>query len=91
VWNNENDYVGCPPGDKDVSEDPLFVSIPAEENGDYYLAQRASGQPDDSPCVDAGSDTAAKRGLQKKTSRTDKGDDAGVVDMGYHYPKSPIP
>jgi hypothetical protein len=37
--------------------------------------------------VDAGSDTAAKLGLQNKTTRTDKRGDSGIVDMGYHYPK----
>jgi len=91
VWNNTNDYVGCAPGDKDISMDPLFVSVPTEKNGDYYLAQQASGQPDDSPCVDTGNDTAPKPDLQKRITRTDKADDVGVVDMGYHYPKSPVP
>jgi len=91
VWNNEKEYVGCFAGDKDISENPLFVSIATEKNGSYYLAQQASGQPHDSPCVDRGSDTAVKLGLQKRTSRTDKADDAEIVDIGYHYPKSPVP
>jgi parallel beta-helix repeat protein len=87
VWNNENGYIGRSPGDKDFSKDPLFVSFPTEKNGNHYLSQRASHQPSDSPCVDAGSDTAAKLGLQDKTTRTDKRGDTGMVDMGYHYPK----
>ena len=86
AWNNENEYVGCTPGDKDFSKDPLFVSLPSETNGNYYLGQRASGQDSDSPCVDAGSDTAAKLGLGNKTTRTDKAADTGIVDVGYHYP-----
>jgi hypothetical protein len=87
VWNNENEYVGCTPGDKGFSKDPLFVSFPLERNGNYYLSQQASRQPSDSPCVDAGSDTAAKLGLQNKTTRTDKRGDSGIADIGYHYPK----
>ena len=37
-----------------------------------------------SPCVDAGSDTAANLGLDTLTTRTDATPDAGIVDMGYH-------
>jgi len=91
VWNNKKEYVGCIPGDKGFSKDPLFVSVASEKNGNYYLGQRASGQDSDSPCVDAGSDTAAKLGLGDKTTRTDKVGDTGIVDVGYHYTKSPIP
>ncbi|MDY6953928.1 MAG: hypothetical protein SWE60_20675, partial [Thermodesulfobacteriota bacterium] len=88
VWNNENDYAGCSSGDRDFSKDPLFVSLASEKNGGYYLSQRPSGQDAKSPCVDAGSDAAASLGLDKKTSRTDKVEDAGTVDLGYHYPSA---
>ncbi len=91
VWNNENDYVGAPPGHKDISKDPLFVSLPSEKNGNYYLSQRASGQASDSPCVNGGSAAAEKLGLGDKTTRIDKVGDTGQVDTGYHYPKSPAP
>jgi len=91
VWNNEQDYEGCTSGDKDLSKDPLFVSIPSEKNGAYYLRQRASGQAPDSPCVDAGGEQAVTAGLGGRTTRTDKAGDTGVVDMGYHYPKTPVP
>ena len=91
VWNNENEHVGCTPSDKGFSKDPLFVTVALEKNGNYYLGQRASGQNSDSPCVDAGSDTAAKPGLGNKTTRTDKVGDTEMVDIGYHYPKSAIP
>ena len=91
VWKNENDYVGSNPGDKDFSKDPLFVSLGTERNGNYYLSQRASQQSSESPCVDAGSDAANKLGLGDRTSRTDKVGDTGKVDVGYHYPKSPVP
>ena len=39
----------------------------------------------DSPCVDAGSDTAVNLGVDHHTTRTDKLGDEGIVDMGYHY------
>jgi parallel beta-helix repeat protein len=87
VWNNENDYVGSTPGDKDFSRDPLFVSLSSEKNGNYYLSQRAAGQDNESPCVDAGIGTAAKLGLAEKSTRIDKAGDTGVVDLGYHYSK----
>ena len=61
---------------------PLFVTGP---KGDYYLSQVASGQVSDSPCVNAGSDTAANLGLDTKTTRTDQVPDSGQVDIGYHY------
>jgi len=45
VWGNSgHDYVGCEPGEGDISEDPLFVGgIPF----DYHLTAI-------SPCIDAG-------------------------------------
>ena len=42
-----------------------------------------------SPCVDAGSDTAANLCMDTYTTRTDHVSDAGIVDMGYHYPTIP--
>ena len=86
VWHNENDYLDCVPGDRSNSKDPLFVSLSSERNGEYYLSQRP-GQGSQSPCVDAGGATAAKLGLENKTTRVDKVEDTGVVDLGYHYPK----
>lgn len=70
-------------GEGNISDDPLFISGPL---GDYYLSCREAGQAADSPCIDAGSGTAESRGLEKLTTRTDQVTDAGIVDMGYHYP-----
>ncbi len=64
-----------------IDQDPLFVHGPLH---DYYLSQLAAGQGINSPCVDAGSDTAGNLGLDALTTRTDGVGDAGVVDMGYH-------
>jgi hypothetical protein len=66
------------PNNHNMSEDPLFVA-------GYYLSQLASGQTEQSPAVDAGSNTAGAVGLADRTTRTDGVGDANIVDMGYHY------
>ena len=97
MWNNAGDELlgtgvfdvtysnieGGWPGDGNIDSDPLFAAGPA---GCYYLGQTAAGLLFDSPCVDAGSDTAANLGLDALTTRRDEVSDAGIVDMGYHYP-----
>jgi hypothetical protein len=70
-------------GAGNLDADPLFVNGPL---GSFYLSQIAAGQASDSPCVDAGSDAASNLDLDMLTTRTDEESDAGVVDMGYHYP-----
>jgi hypothetical protein len=62
-----------------INADPLFV-------GSYYLSQIEAGEAVNSPAVDAGSDSAASLGLDQATTRSDGVGDAGVVDMGLHYP-----
>ena len=72
-------------GRGNISGDPLFVAGPL---GDYYLSQTATEEKEqqyDSPCVDAGTGTAASWGLDTYTTRTDAVCDSGTVDMGYHY------
>ncbi|MHC4867817.1 MAG: right-handed parallel beta-helix repeat-containing protein, partial [Planctomycetota bacterium] len=76
------DVQGGWPGTGNIDADPRFVSGP---EGDYYLSQTAAGQAVDSPCVDAGSDTAVRLGLDQCTTRTDGAGDEGIADMGYHY------
>ncbi|MHC4867426.1 MAG: LamG-like jellyroll fold domain-containing protein, partial [Planctomycetota bacterium] len=65
-----------------IGVDPCFAGGPL---GDYFLSQVAAGQAEDSPCVDAGSDTAVRLGMDQCATRTDAGGDEGIVDMGYHY------
>ena len=65
-----------------ISADPLFATGPL---GAYYLSLVAAGQANDSPCVNAGSDTSANLGLNLYTTRVDDMGDSGLVDMGYHY------
>ena len=71
-----------PGADGNISSDPLFVTGP---RGDYYLSHTAAGQASDSPCIDAGSDTATSLGVDDRTTRTDGVPDSGTADMGYHY------
>jgi len=66
-----------------MADPPLFTRGPL---GDYYLSQTAAGQGADSPCADAGSDTAANIQLDSYTTRTDQVGDSDLVDLGYHYP-----
>ena len=75
-------------GEGNIDADPLFAGGPL---GCYYLSHVATGQPFNSPCIDAGSDTAANLGLNVLTTRRDEIGDAGIVDMGYHYPISGQP
>ena len=70
------------PGSGIIDANPFFVS---GSKGDYYLSQIGSGQANDSPCLNAGSGTAAEFGLDSYTTRTDHASDAGTVDLGYHY------
>lgn len=90
--NIEGGYAGV--GNRDA--DPLFCVGPV---GEYYLSQTASGQPDDSPCLDAGSDqsdnicfTMPTREIcmDELTTRTDSIPDSGTVNMGFHYSLVPF-
>ncbi len=94
IWGNDPDSMhglgllsytdieGGYSGTGNINADPCFVIGPL---GDYYLSQIAAGQTSDSPCVDAGSDTAGNLGMDTLTTRTDHVIDTGIVDMGYHY------
>ena len=93
IWNNSGtqvagavvsycDVQGGYSGTGNINADPCFVSGPF---GGHYLSEVAAGQDSNSPCVNAGSDTAANLGMDIVTTRTDEVPDAGIVDMGYHY------
>jgi hypothetical protein len=78
------DFEGGYPGTGNINANPLFVIGPGTYGG-YYLSQTASGQPLDSPCVDAGNGPASNNGMDTRTTRTDLVTDSGTVDMGFHY------
>ncbi|MBN1593470.1 MAG: right-handed parallel beta-helix repeat-containing protein, partial [Candidatus Coatesbacteria bacterium] len=70
------DIEGGYEGQGNLNADPSFVTGPL---GDFYLSPL-------SPCVDAGSRSAADAGLDTFTTRADQSFDSGTVDVGYHYP-----
>ncbi len=85
----------------DVRADPLFVNSVGPDgilgglgyvDDDFHLSLKATGQPGDSPAVNAGSDSARHLNLSRASTRTDGRLDRGVVDAGYHYGNdSPLP
>ncbi len=83
IWVDEGCTLNWGIGNKD--KNPLFVEGPL---GNYYLSQTSSGQSQNSPYVDAGSDYASYIGLMGYTTRTDEMSDRGLVDTGYHHPRA---
>ncbi|MBN1355562.1 hypothetical protein JXA40_04730 [bacterium] len=86
-----SDVQGGYPGSGNLDADPLLT---AGSMGGYYLSQVSAGQPDDSPCLDAGSDPAGTICmkwswgdvcLDDLTTRTDHQTDGSAADMGFHY------
>jgi len=70
TWTDENL--------NNFAADPLFV-------GPYFLSEIASGQVEDSPCLDVGSDAPEAVGLAGYTTRTDSVADDGLVNLGFHH------
>jgi putative cofactor-binding repeat protein len=69
-------------GTGNISYDPMFEQGPF---GKYYLKDDIKIK---SQCIDAGSQTAPKAGLDNRTSIAKKGSvDTNMVDLGYHYLK----
>jgi nitrous oxidase accessory protein NosD len=62
-------------GTGNIAGDPKFAKGPF---GLYYLDSQ-------SPCIDAGSQTSAAAGLDKRTLLVTGTPDSGTVDIGYHY------
>ena len=98
VWHNQdfnwggslNELKGI---NGNISADPKFVLGAA---GNYYLSQRDSGQTADSPCINAGVQSALPSDawlISYTTRTTHKAEGTAVngvtnttVDLGYHYP-----
>jgi len=90
------------PGAGNLNANPGFV---AGAYGAYYLASIAGHQQYDSPCIDAGNDSASnicfatwKENicLNELTTQQTGATDVEIVDIGYHYftdqePASPTP
>lgn len=75
-----SDVQGGLAGTGNINADPLFLHTPP--SGYCFLSQIAAGQAQDSPCVDAG-DPATP--MITGSTRSDFVQDAGVVDMGFHW------
>lgn len=99
IVSGHNDFFGntlynCAMGPGDITLDPLFT---AGMHGAYYLSQTLAGQPSNSPCLDAGDTLLSTLPLSLDsllhawTTRTDSAPDAGVLDIGYHYPREDYP
>ncbi len=71
-----------------LSVDPLFAPGPL---GCYYLSEAGVGEAPNSPCVDAGSDTAASLGLDAMTTSGDEGADQANADLGFHHAITGLP
>jgi len=86
LWGNGDDLYDCDAsycciedpdeGVGNTHDDPMFVIGPL---GEFYLAP-------ESPCIDAGSQSAVEAGLSDRTTQADGTPDTGTVDMGLHYP-----
>jgi len=81
-WGNPDGNYGNLPDPTgtsgNISVDPLLV-------GDMYLSHSNAGQPETSPCIDAGGDYSLEYGLEYTWTRTDSVPDSSLVDMGFHH------
>lgn len=76
-------YRNLSPGPAAMNADPLFTSGTL---GDHYLSAVAAGQSQDSPCLDAGDESADMHfEPDLYSNRTDHAPDTGWVDFGFHY------
>lgn len=85
------------PGTANSGDDPLFItSIVTGE--DHFLSHTASGQAQDSPCIDTGKFASNNTGydlgdviirLSDMSTRTDRMIDTGISDRGFHYFRNP--
>lgn len=71
-------------GEGNIELNPLFAE-------GYHLNQIEAGSMVNSPCVDAGSESAEALELQKYTTRIDGVPDINIVDIGYHYRMQRVP
>ncbi len=90
VWNHPGGNFGgyATPDSYVLDVSPAYCS---GYLGLYYLSQSSAGQPSTSALVDFGNEAASISGLDLRTTRTDHQADAGLVDLGYHYPMTTLP
>ena len=82
VWGNPDGNYGNLPDPTgtagNISADPLL-------QGDMFLSHTQAGQPETSPCIDAGGGFSSEYGLEFTWTRTDSVPDSSTVDMGFHH------
>ncbi len=71
---------GWDDGENIIDEYPLFVTpaLQLRGNSDYFLDY-------ESPCIDAGNESAEEHGFDTLTTAINFKTDTGVVDIGFHY------
>lgn len=83
-WHNTKDYQGCEAGQGDDLNDPLFIKGGSEVWQAYFLSRQEAGQSHNSPCFNAGIETALFS-YSDTTTSLDLKSDTGKVDRGFHY------
>jgi hypothetical protein len=76
-----SDIGGGLAGQGNIDSNPLFVNVPPINF--CFLSQVAAGQAQNSPCMNTGDPGST---MVTGTTRTDHVQDAGTVDMGFHWP-----
>ncbi len=107
-WNNVPDEIDCDSvevwysdirggfsGEGNIDADPLFVS---SAEGNFFLSQIGSGQPENSPCLDTGMMLAEATCfdlltgtvcLDELTTSVLQTPDYNIADIGFHYSRYP--
>ncbi|MBN1591645.1 MAG: right-handed parallel beta-helix repeat-containing protein [Candidatus Coatesbacteria bacterium] len=85
-WGNTDDLFDCSAtyccledADEGTGILHVFPDFETGELGEHYLSSN-------SPCINAGSQSAADAGLSDRTTQSDGSADSDEVDVGYHYP-----
>ncbi|MGA1824109.1 MAG: right-handed parallel beta-helix repeat-containing protein [bacterium] len=92
VWNNgEYNYKNCNSGLNDISEDPLFQSLPSQDSElfNYFLSHTETNNPMNSPrinCKNVEISPDLQLEANTRSTRIDWKPDTDSVDIGFHYP-----
>ncbi|MGA1868474.1 MAG: right-handed parallel beta-helix repeat-containing protein [bacterium] len=97
VWNNgKYNYKDCHFGINDISEDPLFQSLPSSDSDifSYFLSHTQTGHPVDSPglnCEECTLSPDLQLDAETKSTRVDWKPDTDGLNIGFHYPLTMSP
>ena len=83
VYGNTTNYSGCEPQTHDIDSNPRFYTTFPPPDWSFFLRQNPPQTTGFySPCKDAGNPFISPYG----TTRTDYWPDAGIIDIGAHWP-----